>query len=585
MQSRRGATPLISRYAHHLGRCLVALTLGAGTAGFTALLAAGPPAGASVATPSLIVSNDTGNTLLTFPFSATGDVAPSATISSNAGSLDAPTDSVFDGAGDLWVATGSGIAELTPSQLASSGDPTPTVVIQNANQPSGLAFDSTGDLWATQFNGGVVEYTANQLTASGNPTPAVSLTGPDLQVPWGLTFDSSGNLWVGTYIDSVLVEYTKGQLAATGNPAPAVTISGLGTAVVTPAFDSSGDLWVSTYTSTPAVIEELTPSELAATGSPTPAVTIATGTNTEPVGLAFDTTGDLWVGYFGSQTVNEFTRTQLDSSGAPTPANTIGGSNTTLANLTGLTLNEAPVVTTLTPAAGTSGATVTINGAGFLYGSSVDFGSTPATSVTYVSPYELQATAPGGSGVVDVTVTTGAGTSATSSADQFTYTNSGYVLVASDGGVFNYGAPFYGSQGGKALNAPIVGITDDAATGGYWEVAADGGVFGFNAPFMGSMGGRHLNAPIVAMAATADGGGYWLVAKDGGIFAYGDAKFLGSRGGQPLNAPVVGIAADAATGGYWEVAADGGIFNYGAPFLGSRGGQPLNAPIVGVGVG
>lgn len=34
-------------------------------------------------------------------------------------------------------------------------------------------------------------------------------------------------------------------------------------------------------------------------------------------------------------------------------------------------------------------------------------------------------------------------------------------------------------------------------------VAADGGVFTFgDAPFFGSMGGKHLNAPMVDMAGT-----------------------------------------------------------------------------------
>jgi len=58
----------------------------------------------------------------------------------------------------------------------------------------------------------------------------------------------------------------------------------------------------------------------------------------------------------------------------------------------------------------------------------------------------------------------------------------GYWMAASDGGIFAYDAPFFGSMGGKPLDAPIVGITADPKTGGYWEVASDGGLFAFNAP-------------------------------------------------------------------------------------------------------
>ncbi|MHB8221182.1 MAG: hypothetical protein ACYDHU_12820, partial [Acidimicrobiales bacterium] len=72
---------------------------------------------------------------------------------------------------------------------------------------------------------------------------------------------------------------------------------------------------------------------------------------------------------------------------------------------------------------------------------------------------------------------------------------------------------------------------------------SDGVIFAFDAPFFGSMGGKHLNAPIVGMTATRDGKGYWFVASDGGIFAYGDAAFHGSMGGRPLNKPIVGMAA------------------------------------------
>jgi hypothetical protein len=160
----------------------------------------------------------------------------------------------------------------------------------------------------------------------------------------------------------------------------------------------------------------------------------------------------------------------------------------------------------------------------------------------------------------------------------------GYWEVASDGGIFNFGnAGFFGSMGGHPLNAPIVGMAATPDGGGYWEVASDGGIFNFgDAGFFGSTGGMRLNQPIVGMASSPSGHGYWLVARDGGIFTYGDAAFQGSMGGKPLNQPIVGMAADAHTGGYWEVASDGGIFSFGAPFYGSTGSMHLNAPIVGM---
>jgi hypothetical protein len=161
----------------------------------------------------------------------------------------------------------------------------------------------------------------------------------------------------------------------------------------------------------------------------------------------------------------------------------------------------------------------------------------------------------------------------------------GYWLVASDGGIFNYGnAGFFGTAGGIRLNRPIVGMAATPDGGGYWLVASDGGIFAYgDARFYGSTGAVRLNQPIVGMAATLDGAGYWLVASDGGIFNYGDAGFFGSAGSVRLNRPIVGMAAAPGGGGYWLVASDGGIFNYGdAGFFGSAGGARLNRPIVGM---
>jgi hypothetical protein len=163
----------------------------------------------------------------------------------------------------------------------------------------------------------------------------------------------------------------------------------------------------------------------------------------------------------------------------------------------------------------------------------------------------------------------------------------GYYLVASDGGIFAFGsAQFYGSTGSMKLNAPIVGMSMTADGAGYWLVASDGGIFSYgDAQFYGSTGSLHLNKPIVGMAATPDGKGYYLVASDGGIFNYGDATFQGSAGSLHLNQPVVGMAAPV-TGGYYLVATDGGIFTYpttgGPPFYGSTGSIKLNKPIVGM---
>lgn len=61
--------------------------------------------------------------------------------------------------------------------------------------------------------------------------------------------------------------------------------------------------------------------------------------------------------------------------------------------------------------------------------------------------------------------------------------------------------------------------------GGAYLISSDGGVFTVDgAPFFGSMGGKHLNAPVVDMELTESGGGYWLLGADGGIFAFGDAR-------------------------------------------------------------
>ncbi len=82
--------------------------------------------------------------------------------------------------------------------------------------------------------------------------------------------------------------------------------------------------------------------------------------------------------------------------------------------------------------------------------------------------------------------------------------------------------------------SPIVAITPTTDGNGYWLTGSDGGVFtAGDANFYGSMGGKALNAPVDGMAtpppgASNAGEGYWLVGQDGGIFTFGDVMFDGS---------------------------------------------------------
>jgi hypothetical protein len=96
-------------------------------------------------------------------------------------------------------------------------------------------------------------------------------------------------------------------------------------------------------------------------------------------------------------------------------------------------------------------------------------------------------------------------------------------------------------MGAKVLNAPVQSLVPVPAGGGYWLVASDGGVFAFDAPFRGSMGGTRLSKPVTGMVPY--GNGYLMVGEDGGIFSFSDQAFAGSLGAHPPARPIVSVAA------------------------------------------
>jgi hypothetical protein len=82
-----------------------------------------------------------------------------------------------------------------------------------------------------------------------------------------------------------------------------------------------------------------------------------------------------------------------------------------------------PAVTGVSPVTGPTkgGAQVTITGANLAGATAVNFGSTPVTSFLSDTATQITLLSPAGTGTVDATVTTAAGTSAISSADQYRY--------------------------------------------------------------------------------------------------------------------------------------------------------------------
>jgi hypothetical protein len=134
-----------------------------------------------------------------------------------------------------------------------------------------------------------------------------------------------------------------------------------------------------------------------------------------------------------------------------------------------------PTVTAVSPNGGppAGGTSVTITGTNFTGASAVSFGGSAARRFAVNGPTSITALSPGGAaGTVDVTVTTGNVTSATSAADHFTYasprmTQQGPKLVGSSAkGKAEQGSSVALSANG---NTAIVGGPDDnAGAGAAW---------------------------------------------------------------------------------------------------------------------
>ena len=172
-----------------------------------------------------------------------------------------------------------------------------------------------------------------------------------------------------------------------------------------------------TYVSTPTV-SKLTPAE-----GPKAGKTTVTITGTGFTGAAAVSFGATAAAKYKVESSTKITATSPAGSGTVEVTVTTPGGTSAEVPADLYTYDPVPTITKVTPGEGPlAGATkVTITGTGFTKASTVSFGGTAAKASSYVSETELSAESPAGTGTVNVTVETAGGTSATSTADDFTY--------------------------------------------------------------------------------------------------------------------------------------------------------------------
>ena len=189
----------------------------------------------------------------------------------------------------------------------TASPPTPTTFAGTGlNYPTDLAFDSAGNLYASNVAGSTIE----KFTPGGVGSLFASVV-----KPYGLAFDPAGNLYVGSTFSGVssIEKFTPGGVgsvfASTGVSHP----YGL-------AFDAAGNLYVANNPGTGPLpgddntIEKFTPGGVGSVFA-----NFGPGINDGPLGLVFDSVGNLFVNVNGDSLIEKFTPGGVGSDFATNP--------------------------------------------------------------------------------------------------------------------------------------------------------------------------------------------------------------------------------------------------------------------------
>ena len=519
---------------------------------------------------------------------AGGTVTPHVTITDDgAGSLGSPSDFNFDTGGDIWVvntATSTAV-EFTAAQIASGGALTPNVTISAANgapiaEPGGEALSQSGYLWISNTNGNsLAGYSPAQVAGGGTGAPAIAITAPHctcFDQPEGIAFDAEGDLWVASRVDGTVAEFSASALAASGSPTPTVVISTDGTSLDEPvglAFDAGGDLWVADRSSNR--LDEFTPAELAASGHPTPAMTVSAtaGSLDGPAAIAFDQKGDAWVTNYTNTSLVEFTPSQLAAGGAQKAAVTL--------------TPDATVTPSLTDPRGVA---IDTQGNAWVAGGDEVDGYSPAQLAGGGSPVPAR--------IVEGTTTGLAFTSALALGEAPLEAATPVAAVTGSKVSLSWAAPLDISQVNDYVVTPTLdGVAQPPITTGSnattftlpSPTASSTYTFTVQAEnFYGtgpaSAASNSVTTPA-APPAPASSSGYWEVGADGSVYPFGGAPNEGDLPALGVTVSnIVGLVPSPDGKGYLLVGSDGGIFAFGdATFEGSLPGLGVHVnDIVGV---